>query len=138
MNKIRQFLKKLVFKILGKDPEAVVLSVLSGDAPLASAMATEFRSLVPARRHLTIRLASPNETSCAQQDSCFTIAPGSTRDIYSQLRRELRRLRIGQAAVLFTPDHSFTPLRCAVFLMCPSKILAFNANLERHHLQLRT
>ncbi|MEN6608820.1 MAG: ribosomal protein S18-alanine N-acetyltransferase [Bryobacteraceae bacterium] len=138
MNKIRQLLKKLVFKILGKDPEAVVLSVLSGDAPLASAMATEFLGLVPDRQHLTVRLTGQNETPCTQQDSCITIAPGSTWDIYSQLRRELRRLRIGQAAVLFTSDGSFTPLRRAVFLLCPSKILAFNANLERHHLQLQT
>jgi len=40
-----------LFKLLGKDPEAVVVTFLSGEEPLAGAMLDEVRRLVPDRRH---------------------------------------------------------------------------------------
>ena len=49
-----------------------------------------------------------------------------------------RALRVGQAAVLFTPDQAHRPLRLAAFLLAPGSILAYNASLERYHLRLQT
>ena len=42
-------LKSAIWKLLGKDPEAVVVSFLSGPEPLSPAMLQEVRSLVPDR-----------------------------------------------------------------------------------------
>ncbi len=114
-------LKRAVFRLLGKDPEAVVVSFLSGEEPLASSMVEEVRRLVPERRHFTVSLQ-----------------PGSAWQIYRRLRRKFRPYRIGLAPVLFTSDTRFRPLRLAAFLLAPSKILAYNSRLERHHFKLRT
>jgi ribosomal protein S18 acetylase RimI-like enzyme len=113
--------KQLFFRLLGKDPEAVVVSFLSGDEPLAASMAEEVRRLVPDRRHFTVSLQ-----------------PGSAWQLYRRLRRQFRGLRIGLAPVLFTTDRRYRPLRVAAFLLAPRKILAYNPRLERHHLRLRT
>ncbi|HSW50909.1 MAG TPA: GNAT family N-acetyltransferase [Bryobacteraceae bacterium] len=121
MSALRQSLKKLLFGLLGKDPEAVVVSFLSGDVHRARAMAGEFRGLVPQRRHFVVE---PE--------------PGNALQIYFRLRRRFRRMRIGQAAVLFDGQASFRPLRLAAFLLAPGKILAYNAAGERHHLSLRS
>ncbi len=114
-------LKKLIFGLLGKDPDAVVVCFASGDAELAARMVEEVQRLVPERRHLVVA----NES-------------GSAWAIYRRLRRRFRRYRIGLAPVLFTPDPAYTPLRRAAFLLAPGKVLAYNARLERHHLRLRT
>ncbi len=114
-------LKRVVFRLLGKDPDAVVVSFLTGEEPLASSMVEEIRRLVPERRHFTV-----------------AIEPGSTWQLYLRLRRRFRGYRIGLAPVLFTSDTRFRPLRLAAFLLAPSKILAYNSRLERHHLKLRT
>jgi len=119
--RIPSALKRTIFKLLGKDPEAVVVSFLSGEEPLASAMAEEVRRLEPERRHFTV-----------------AFEPGSAWQIYRRLRRQFRPYRIGLAPVLFTADKRFRPLRLAAFLLAPTKILAYNARLERHHLRLRT
>jgi ribosomal-protein-alanine acetyltransferase len=113
-------LKGLVFGLLGKDPEAVVVSFLSGEESRARAMADQFRQLVTDRRHFVVE---PDQ--------------GSAWQIYRRLRRRFGRYRIGQAAVLFDGRASSRPLRLAAFLLAPGKILAFNAGLERHHLRLR-
>lgn len=119
--RIPSALKRAVFKLLGKDPEAIVVSFLSGEEPLASAMAEEARRLEPNRRHFTV-----------------AFEPGSAWWVYRRLRRRFRPYRIGLAPVLFTSDKRFRPLRLAAFLLAPTKILAYNARLERHHLRLRT
>jgi ribosomal-protein-alanine acetyltransferase len=121
LRKSRQKLKNLIFRILGKDPEAVVVSFFTAEESLAVAMAEEIRRLVPDRRHYVVNFS-----------------PGSSWRLYCELRRKFRRLRIGQAAVLFTSDRSFAPLRRAAFMLAPGRILAYNARLERHHLRLRT
>lgn len=119
--RIPSAIKHAVFRVLGKEPEAVVVSFLSGEEPLASSMAEEVRQLVPDRRHFAIGFE-----------------PGSAWRIYWRLRRKFRPYRIGLAPVLFTSDARFRSLRLAAFLLAPSKILAYNSRLERHHLKLRT
>lgn len=114
-------LKQLLFRLLGKDPEAVVVTFLTGEEPLAAAMLEEVRRLVPDRRHFAVALE-----------------PGPAWQLYRRLRRKFRGLRIGLAPVLFTSDSRFRTLRLAAFLLAPSKILAYNLRLERHHLKLRT
>ncbi|MCC7173945.1 MAG: GNAT family N-acetyltransferase [Bryobacterales bacterium] len=119
MKTLKQELKRRLFGLLGKDPEAVVISVCSGDAARARAMIEEFRRLVPDRRHFEI---GPQE--------------GGVWRIYLKLRREFRAYRIGQAAVLFDGDGAHRPLRIAACLLAPRRILAFNKGLERHHPRL--
>ncbi len=121
MTSLRQTLKRRLFGLLGKDPEAVVLSFHAGEPARARAMAEEFRRLVPDRRHFEI---GPRE--------------GSAWRIYRRLRREFRGYRVGQAAVLFDGDPRHRALRVAAFLLAPAKVLAYNKGLERHHLRLRT
>jgi len=112
-------LKLLLFRLLGKEPDAVVVTFASGPAELVSQIETEIRELEPGRRH-------------------FTVHPrmGSAWTIYWQLRREFRHLRIGIAPVLFTDQPN--SMRLAAFLLAPGRILAYNQRLERHHLKLST
>jgi ribosomal protein S18 acetylase RimI-like enzyme len=110
---LRAALKKFIFRILGKDPEAIVVSFASGDPELARRMFEEIQRLEPERRH-------------------FLVAPGTFS------RQRFRPYRIGLAAVLFDGDGRYRPLRRAAFLLAPGKILAYNRRLERHHLRLRT
>ena len=85
-------------------------------------MFADIQSLVPGRRH-------------------FLIQPGdfiarSTFGIYLELRRRFRTYRIGQMPVLFDGERRYRVFRRAVFLFGPSKILAYNARLERHQLSI--
>ncbi len=114
-------LKTAVWKLLGKDPDAVIVTFLSADDALAEQMYAEVRSLIPERRHFTV-----------------AVRPGSTWQIYRQLRKQFRGYRIGLAPVLFTADPQYRSLRRAAFLFAPGKILAFNERLERHHLKAST
>ncbi len=136
MTILKQRLKQLLFGLLGKDPEAVVVTFLTGDEAPARAMAEGFRRLVPSRRHFVVRVGAPE----AGWEGCptITLIPGSAWQLYRQLRREFRHLRIGQAAVLFGAGAEHRPLRVAAFLLAPGRILAHNAVLDRHHLRLRT
>ncbi len=105
-------LKRLIFRLLGKDPEAVVVSFASGPPELAQRMFAEVQHLIPDRRH-------------------FLVTPEDSRG----LRKRFRRYRIGLAPVLFTGEAQYRSLRLAAFLLAPFKILAYNRRLERHHLQ---
>src|SRR5439155_12070432 len=60
------------------------------------------------------------------------LEPGD--DLYLRLRGALKRRRVGLAPVLF--DGKPHPLRAAALCVAPRKILAYNRNLERHHLRL--
>ncbi len=119
---MRQRLKQFIFRMLGKDPEAIVVSFATGDPELARRMHDEIRQLEPARRH---ELVSPEE-----------LGTGGTLAMYRQLRKRFRRFRIGLAPVLFTPEARYRTLRRAAFLSAPTRILAYNQRLERHHLSL--
>lgn len=106
-------LKRLFFGLLGKHPEAIVVSFRSGDDLLADAMCAEIRRLEPTRRHFEVKLEDgPN------------------------VRKLFRGYRIGLAPVLFTGDPRYKPLRLAALRLAPRKMLAYNARLERHHLRL--
>jgi len=120
---LRAAIRQFIFRILGKDPEAIVVSFATGDGELAKQMFAEIQQLEPARRHF---LVTPAE-----------LEPGSSFKIYLQLRKRFLRQRVGLAPVLFTNDQSYRALRRAAFLLSPTKILAFNQRLERHHLRLR-
>ena len=119
-----------MFGLLGKEPEAVVVSFWTGEDSLARRMVGEMLDLLPGRRHYVVavgrRISIPG---CAP----IELKPG---DLYLQLRHAFRSKRIALAPVLFTEDPS--PLRAAAFCLAPAKILAYNRNLERHHLKLRT
>jgi ribosomal-protein-alanine acetyltransferase len=115
---VKERLKRFVFGLLGKEPEAVVVSFLTG--ALGDRMAEEVRGLVPERRHFTVEYRA-----------------GGSWELYRALRQQFRRYRIGLAPVLFDGDPRYRALRRAAFLLAPLKILAYNTRLERHHLRLR-
>lgn len=106
---MKQRLKRWIFDLLGKDPEAVVVTFCTGDPGLCRRMAEEVRGLIPDRRH-------------------FLVTPEN----WPEMRVKLRRYRIGLAPVLLTREAS--PLRRAAYRIAPRKILAYNSRLERHHL----
>lgn len=108
---VKQWLKRWIFRLLGKHPEAVVVTFCSGDSELCRRMAEEVQRLVPDRRH-------------------FVVTPAG----WPALRRELKRYRIGLAPVMLTRAGS--ALRRAAYFRAPRKILAYNSRLERHHLRL--
>ncbi len=109
-----QRLKRLYFRLLGRDPEAVVVTFATGEPELVARVFAEMQQLVPDRRHVLIESGAS----------------------YRELRRRLRKYRIGLAPVLFTGEPEHNRLRRAAFLLAPTKTLAFNGRLERHHLRL--
>ena len=113
LDEVKTRLKRWLFGLLGKDPEAIVVSFRSGADALADAMCAEIRRLEPLRRHFEVRLEDVHDVA-----------------------RLFRRYRIGLAAVLFTNDRAYRPLRLAALRLAPRKILAYNGRLERHHLRL--
>jgi glycosyltransferase involved in cell wall biosynthesis/GNAT superfamily N-acetyltransferase len=110
---LKDRLKRFIFRLLGKDPEAIVVSFASGPPELAQKMFAEVRRLIPDRRH-------------------FLVTP----DDFESVRQRFRRYRIGLAPVLFTGEAEYRPMRRAAFLLAPFKILAYNGRLERYHLRL--
>jgi len=108
---VKQQLKRWLFALLGKDPQAVVVTFTTGDAELCNRMAKEVSALVPDRRHFI-----------------------ATETNWPELRRELRHYRIGLAPVMLTRQPS--ALRRAAYRLAPRKILAYNSRLERHHLSI--
>ena len=108
---MKQRFKRWIFGLLGKDPEGVVVTFATGDPDLCRRMYDEVRGLVPDRRHFLV-----------------------TDENWVEMRRTLRRYRIGLAPVLLTGEAS--ALRRAAYRMAPRKILAYNSRLERHHLRL--
>jgi ribosomal protein S18 acetylase RimI-like enzyme/glycosyltransferase involved in cell wall biosynthesis len=121
---VKAALKQFIFRLLGKDPEAIIVTFASGDPELAQHMFEEIQRLVPGRRHFLVK---PGE-----------FRGSSTLEIYRQLRRRFRAYRIGQAPLLLDHDPRFRALRRAAILCAPTKILAYNARLERHQLSLST
>ena len=108
---MKQFLKRCIFALLGKDPEAVVVAFVTGDPELCRRMAEQVRVQEPGRRH-------------------FTVTPENR----NQMRQLLKRYRIGLALVMLGRQPN--ALRRMACRMAPRKILAFNSRLERHHLRL--
>lgn len=108
---MKQRLKRWISRLWRKDPEAVVVTFVTGDPPLCRRIAEEVRSLVPERRHFLV-----------------------TEENWPEMRRQLRRYWIGLAPLLLTREANH--LRRAAYRLAPRKILAYNSRLERHHLRL--
>jgi len=104
---MRNRLKRWLFTLLGKDPEGVVVCLRSGDDALSDAMVAEIRKLEPGRRVFEAR----------------------ADESYRTLRARFRKYRIGLMTTLI-------PVPAAALLLAPTKILAYNTRLERHHLTL--
>src|SRR5271155_3933636 len=73
LDDMRDRLRRWLFRLLGKDPEAVVVCLRSSDATFSDAMVAEIRKLEPGRR-------------------VFEAQPGES---YVALRRRFRKYRIG-------------------------------------------
>src|SRR5947208_2105035 len=109
-------------------------------------MVREIQELVPDRRHYVVSVGmatgSPKDSQlrCQTGRAAHGAAPRSVHielepgDLYLQLRRALRGKRVGLAPVLFSGSPH--PLRAAAICFAPTKVLAYNRNLERHHLRL--
>ncbi len=98
-----------VLRITGADPKAVVASFATGPPELVRGMLEEVKTLIPDRRHFVV----------AETES------------YWDLRRRFRGVRIGMVPLLIG-----SPRQYRAFLLAPTKILAYNSRLERHHLKL--
>ena len=92
---MKQWLKKWIFRLMGKDPEAVVVTFCTGDPELCGRMAEEVNSLVPDRRHFV-----------------------ATADNWPAMKRNLKRYRIGLAVVMLTRQRN--QLRRAAYRLAPS------------------
>src|SRR5262245_53396555 len=122
--------KRFLFALLGKDPEAVVVSFWTGPDALVLKMIEEIRELVPDREHYVVAIGpGPKPAGLIR----IEIEP---RDLYLQLHAALGRKRVGLAPVLFSGEPH--PLRAVAACLAPTRILAYNRNLERHHLRLST
>lgn len=121
---MKEQFKSILFQLLRKDPEGVIVTFCTGPDDLAKKMVEEVRSLIPDRRHYIVGLDG------------IQLEPGGTFSQYRQLRAHFRHLRIALAPVLFAGPPS--PLRKAAILLAPTKILAYNQQLERHHLRPTT
>src|SRR5579864_182406 len=106
---MRSRLKCWLFTLLGKDPEAVIVCLRSGDEALSDAMVAEIRTLEPGRR----------------------VFEAKASESYGTLRARFSKFRIGLMPVMM-------PIPAAAWLLAPRKILAYNARLERHHLKMST
>ena len=118
---LRAAIKRLWFGLRGVDPEAVVVTFATGPAALSQAMQAEVQRLIPDRRHFLVELQ-----------------PGTAWHLWRRLRKRFGGLRIGMAPMLIGTGPEFAALRRAVWLLAPSKILAFNQRMECHHLTLRS
>jgi len=107
---MKERLKRWIFRLLRKDPKAVVATFATGDPDLCRRMAEEVQSLVPDREHFLV-----------------------TKENWPAMRTLLKRRRIGLAPLLLTREPN--RLRRAAWRMAPRKILAYNSRLERHHLR---
>ena len=114
-------MKRFIFRLLGKDPDAVVVSFCSGPNELASRMVAEVRQLVPDRQHYAVTTEPIQGVIC--------LSPG-------EARAALRRKRIGLAPTLFFTGPEYVEIRALARQLAPLRILAYNRALERHHLKL--
>ena len=132
---MNQMLKRLLFQLIGKEPDAVVVTFLSGSPELAEQMAAQMKRLAPDRRHFFVRL--PGEPPVEGGETIYA-GSESAWLVFAQLRRVLAGYRVGLAPALFDVSPERAVLRRAAFLLAPGRVLAWNSRLERHHLRLRT
>jgi polysaccharide biosynthesis protein PslH len=125
--------KSALFHLLGKEEEAVVVTFLSGPPAPALQMLEEVRRLIPDRRHFAVALAGE-----APARAGVPIIEVNAEAPAGEVRWAFRRYRVGMAPVLYTGDRRWRPLRLAAARLAPTKLLAYNSRLERHHLRLST
>ncbi len=116
-------MKGWLWRLLGKEGEAIVLHFASGEEARVRAMYEEIRALEPGREHLVVCWGE-----AIAGLPCVVVAGRG------ELRRVLGKRRVGLAPFLLG-DH---PLVRLAFLTAPRRLLAFNARGERHHLQAGT
>ncbi|WP_321475011.1 glycosyltransferase [uncultured Paludibaculum sp.] len=109
---MKQFLKRALFSLLGKEPEAVI--AVFGPGPHGD----KLRELVPDRRVVYIPVEKGD----------------STGEIWLRARRALAPYRVGLAAVPVS-DRRILTVACTV---CAGKVLGFHGNLDRHHIHWST
>lgn len=109
---MKQFLKRALFSLLGKDPEAVI--AVFGSGPHGD----KLRELVPDRRVVYIPVEEGD----------------STGEIWLKARRLLAPFRVGLAAV---PVRDRRILTAACFV-CAGKVLGFDGEVDRHHIHWST
>ncbi|MBK9169503.1 MAG: glycosyltransferase [Bryobacterales bacterium] len=129
---MKQRLRKLWFGLRGVNPDAVIVHFWTGDVSRARRMTREILALEPARRHFVVHTGGADPPPDCEP---VPLPPASSGELWLMLRHRFRDLRVGLAPVLF--DGTPNPLRAAAVAFAPGSILAFNANLERHHLRLR-
>ena len=114
-------MKRWLWRMLGKESEAIVLHFASGPADRVRAMYEEIRALEPRREHLVVCQGASIEGL-----PCLVVSG------LSDLRRQLGRRRVGLAPFLLG-DH---PLVRLAIRTAPLRLLAFNTRGERHHLRV--
>ncbi|HEU0122874.1 MAG TPA: glycosyltransferase [Bryobacteraceae bacterium] len=115
-------MRRWIWRLLGKEGEAIVLHFASGPEPRVRAMFAEIHALLPEREHLVVCLGQPLDGL-----PCLAVTDAA------DLRRQLGSRRVGLAPFLLG-DH---PLVHMAFRLAPRRLLAFNARGERHQLSLR-
>ena len=123
--------RRRALTVLGFDPNPIVVSFWSGPADLCERMQAEVEALLPQYRHVIVSQEAINGR-CS-----LRLKPGPPFEMLRRLRQSLRGKRIGMVPVLFGSGAEGEPLRQVAILLAPTKILAYNPQLERLHLRLR-
>src|SRR5262249_58411567 len=119
----------------GKPAPPVVAAFLSGDKQASRRMAEQMRDLVPDHPHIIVGPPETDVTAFTYAEEVIVVEAGRPLGCWLELRRRLRRRWIALAAFLWEDGGA---LRWMPFLLAPRKLLAFNAQIERHHLRLTT
>jgi len=130
---LNTLLKKWLSRLLGKSGPPVVAVFLSGEEAVARAMARRMRELAPEYPHIIIGPAPLDRHAFAYAEQVIELGPGRLMSQWSAVRHRLGRRWIGMAPFLWQGGAG---LRWIPWLVAPHKLLAFNADLERHHLRL--
>ncbi len=132
---MRTLIKKWLGRALGKSGPPVVAVFLSGDQALSRSMALQLRALVPDRPHVIVTAAAEHAASLAYAEEVIIADPGRPLACWLELRRRLGRRWIALAPFIWQDGSA---LRWMPWLLAPRKLLAFNGQLERHHLRPTT
>jgi glycosyltransferase involved in cell wall biosynthesis len=119
--------------VLGKSGPPVVAVFLSGDEALSRAMAVQMRELVRDHPHVIIGTAPVDRAAYAYSEEVMETDPGRPLACWLELRRRLGKRWIALAPFVWQGGNA---LRWMPWLLAPRKLLAFNRQLERHHLRL--
>lgn len=131
---MRAFIKKLLARVLGKSGQPVVAVFLSGDEALGRAMAAQMREIVADYPHVVVIPEGMDRSAYTYAEEVIVVRPERPLECWREVRRRLARRWIALAPFVWEGGG---PLRWMPWVLAPRKLLAFNANLERHHLRLR-